>query len=143
MSYKQLYAGFNGPQNPDSFAFASANMANSSWLKSAMGDHLEQVLSQVDFDHQVLVVAAVGERPTATGKLEIRKIDEHDSIFDPYVLIGVNDNECAMPGGRSFPFVIAVVERPKLPPRAHGGFDYQNFPDGCKPILSGDAHNTN
>lgn len=143
VNYKQLYVGFNGPQTPDTFIFTSADSANSSWLRPAMADHLGQVLSQVDFAHQVLIVAAVGTRPTATGKLEIWKVDAYEPFANPYVRIGVNGEGCAMPEGRAFPFVIAVIEKPETKLRARSGYDFQNFPDGCKPTLSNDPHDAN
>src|SRR5450432_2605934 len=136
LNFKQLYVGFNGPKAPATFVFTSQESANSSWLGPALGEQAKLVLSQVDFSHQVLVAAAVGERSTNTGNVSIQLIEAHQSIVTPYVRLGVNSPECIEPKRPSYPFVLAVIEKLEgLRPVT--GYDHQNFPDGCKPVPSG------
>ena len=104
-----------------------------------MGNELQGVLGKVDFSHQVLVAAAVGARARANGSLRLTRVQIYDSTVKPYVAIGVNNNACQLPSGESYPFVLAVIERPAHL-RKLSSFDHQNFPNGCAPVATGKAN---
>ena len=140
--YKQLFAGFNGPRVTDTHFFTSVVAVRSSWLATAMPAQLEKVLSEVDFAHQMLVVSVVGEHGGATGQVKIVRIEvsreKRQTYGMAFVAIGVNGAGCKQKYRRSYPFVVAVIE--KEPNIQSGGYDDQNFPDGCKPTISGTSH---
>ena len=139
--YTQLLRGFNGPSNPGTAYFSDAESVKASWLRAALtAKQLEQALSQVSFQRQVLVAVAVGKRENATGALTIDRIDR-DSAVIPYVLIGVNDTGCSHSHAASYPFVLAVIDRPKESTPSIGYF-FQNFPDGCKAVVTGVPNDT-
>jgi hypothetical protein len=137
--YRQIYAGFNGPKDPHTYNYYSAEEVRGSWLAQALGDRLDQVLSQVDFAQQILIAAAAGARTTANGDLSLSRIDVNDSVVTPYLQIGVNKPGCEQPMNNSYPFVLAARGRTRknLP---SGGMDFQNYLNGCTRTASGEPH---
>jgi hypothetical protein len=137
--YRRLFAGFNGPRSPGTFNYFSAQEVRGSWVALALGTRLEGVLSEVDFDRQILVAAAVGERMNANGALSVVRLDVNDSVITPDVQIGVNRSGCDQPALASYPFVLVAVGRPKKTVAA-GGMDHQDYPNGCARTVSGEPH---
>jgi hypothetical protein len=137
--YRRLFAGFNGPRSPGTFNYFSAQEVRGSWVALALGARLEEVLSEVDFDRQILVAAAVGERMSANGALSVVRLDVNDSVVTPDVQIGVNRSGCDQPALASYPFVLVAVGRPKRTV-ATGGIDHQDYPNGCARTASGEPH---
>mgnify|MGYP003621297122 CR=1 FL=1 len=133
--YKQVLIGFNGPSTPQTTYFHDAQSAQISWLSRALNtEQLNSLLSQVSFDSQMLVVTAVGERDPVTGRLEVDPLSQNENSLMVYLLIGVN--ECTGPHAKSYPFAVAVVDRP-VRFDGIGNYFHQNFPDGCKAVKSG------
>jgi hypothetical protein len=134
--YRQLFAGFNGLRSPGTFNYFSAQEVRGSWVALALGERIEEILSEVDFSRQILVAAAVGERTNANGALSVVRLDVNASVVTPYVQIGVNDSRCDQPPLASYPFVLVAAGRPKraLP---SGAVDHQNYPNGCARTVSG------
>lgn len=137
IDFKQLHVGFNGPSTAGRYFFHSPTDLASSWLVSSLGDQTQAMLSQVDFSHQILIVATVGERSTTTGNVSISEIWKFGAGIVPFVRIGVNERSCNEPRRASFPFVVAVIEKPSAFNPNEGGYDNQNFPDGCKAVPGG------
>jgi len=135
--YTQVWTGFNGPNIPKTEYFLDANSARSSWLSKALGStQLETLLSQISFDTQMLMVSAVGERENITGTLKIQDVNQDEDSLTVFLLIGVNGPGCTYPHALSYPFVVAIVDRPTRFDGL-GSYYHQNFPDGCKPAKTG------
>lgn len=135
--YEQLYVGFNGTRFAKTSVFASSSDVSKSWVHSAIPrDVLDSILSRVDFEKQMLLVAAIGKRETATGIVTIARIVLTGSTLVPYIRIEVNGANCNEPHAESYPYVLAAVTRssslPVLP-----GLDHFNVPNGCKPVKAG------
>ena len=130
--YTQVFTGFNGPSRPQTTYFMDPASAKNSWLNRALGPtELDRVLSQVSFENQMLAVGAVGKREGATG-VKIDHISQREAALTVILLIGVNDDGCGESRSASFPFVLAIVDRPAKFDRTESSF-HQNYPDGCKP----------
>ena len=91
--YKQLIAGFNGPSTPKTTYFFDAASARGSWLSKALSpSELDQVLSMVSFDTQMLVASATGERSTATGSVTIDGINQYNTSLS----VGKRSMNCVL-----------------------------------------------
>jgi hypothetical protein len=132
----QIYVGFNGPESSSTSFFASAGQAESSWLGAALGAKAKNLLSQVDFSHQLLVASAVGARENTTGNVSVDRVFVIDGSVMTSLRIGVNGEGCKQPKVASYPFVLTVIEKPTAFNPDSGGQDLQNFDDGCKPVPS-------
>jgi hypothetical protein len=134
--YKQLFAGFNGPQNPSLTVIRNEAEARASWLNSAMSpEEFKSVLSQTSFDSQVLVAFAMGERDTATGRVYVTDVS-YNALLDSFSAqgyVGVNEPDCTQPRAKSHPYAVAIAKRPPKP-AGGSGYDVGNFADGCKPV---------
>jgi hypothetical protein len=96
-TYKQLFAGFNGPQNPSLTIIQYEAAARASWLNSAMSpEEFKSVLSQTSFDSQVLVAFAMGERETATGRVYVTDIS-YNALLDSFSAQGYAIGENRVP----------------------------------------------
>jgi hypothetical protein len=135
--HEQLFVGYNGPSLPITEYFENADSVKSSWVARAVTPtELERVLSRIAFEHEILVVAAVGLRETATNvALDGISVWESNAITT-YIRVGVIEADCSQPRSKSYPFVLAVVERPKKF-NGSGGYHHQNYPDGCKAVARG------
>ena len=139
ISYKQVYVGFNGPKQSKTYTFNSIESVKSSWLASAIPSEIEKVLSSVDFNYQILIAAAVGERQNVTQNVSIVLMAKFDTRVTPFVAIGVTNTGCNPPTLNSYPFVLVVIEKSKEVQSANG-YDHQNYADECKPVMSGLPH---
>lgn len=134
--FKQLHAGYNGPESPVTAYYRDGAAFRRSWASEALEPkEVERIIKSVDFSSQVLLVSAVGERKAVT-KIELNAVHRYDESLSPFILVGVANTSC--PGARltSFPFVIAVVDLPASFDEMANYF-HQNFPDECKPSQSG------
>jgi hypothetical protein len=135
-TYKQLLAGFNGPQNPSLTIIQNEADARASCLKSVMSpEEFKSVLSQTSFDSQVLVAFAMGERDTASERVYVTDIS-YNALLDSFSAqgyVGVNEPDCAQPRAKSHPYAVAIAKRPPKP-AGGSGYDVGNFGDGCKPV---------
>jgi hypothetical protein len=144
--FKRLLVGFNGPASGGLIVLESKEGAKNSWLsKSLTQGQLAEVLSEVDFEHQILVALAIGERTTATGAMFITDVS-YNAILELLMVVGrvgVNKPDCHFPPATSYPFALAVAKRPAKAPGFPGysiGNSVGNFGDGCKPPKSGEPH---
>jgi hypothetical protein len=132
--FKQLYVGFDGPETPGVTLFDNRQDATGSWLSSAMEpSELASVLAQVNFDSQILVALAVGERVSATGRVFVTDASYNTVLHSLFVngAVGVNADDCKIGHVRSFPFAVVVAKRPPVIPK-FPGYGLLNFGDGCK-----------
>ena len=139
--FKQLYVGFDGPEHPGVTVFDNRRDATGSWLSSAMEPtELASVLARVNFDSQILVALAVGERISATGRVFVTEAS-YDSLLHSLMVngaVGVNADDCKIGHVRSFPFAVVVAKRPPVIPKS-SGYGLSNFGDGCKPPKGGNS----
>jgi hypothetical protein len=137
--FKQVFIGFNGPDQSGAALIQSEEDARASWISSAIApEEFKKLLAQVAFDTQVLVVFTVGERETATGQVFVTDAS-YNSLLDAFSVdgvVGVNDEDCSLPRARSYPYAIVIAARPPKLPR-NPGFGISNFGDGCKQPKSG------
>ncbi len=136
--FEQLWVGFDGPESTGVAVFENEAGVLSSWLPDAIGGvELADILARVDFETQILVALAIGERETATGAVHMNV--SYNAIHESLTVsarVGVNEEGCDFPYSKSYPFALAVVARPPLVPD-HPGYGLSNFGDGCKPPISG------
>lgn len=149
LSSKTLHVGFNGLNKfYTKQLFEDAKSIESSWLKNALTPtELIQIINQVDFKKQFVLVYSFGERPNASGKIIMQNIKHRSdvnsktSVIDTIIEIGVVDKEkCNIfLNIQSYPFIIELVQRPKNGFKLINGSEQNyNFPDdGCKTPISG------
>jgi hypothetical protein len=151
MTVRNVVVGFNGPTKGRAEYFTSASAVRGSWLAKALQpSDLKSLLSAVDFKTQIVVATSIGERATATGTVKIRVAVNGSvmTVVGPessgpgelmiYASVGVVSGKCAEPRHSSYPFAAGVIKRPVgLQPLV--STDVGNFPDGCRPIKSGQA----
>ena len=136
--FEQVYAGYNGPDSSTTAYFQDEQSFRASWAAAALKPQdLDLILKRVDFNSQVVVLSAVGGRKAVTG-VKLGNVERMGGSLSALVLVGVADTTCPGPRPDSYPFVIGIAEKPE-------GFDnlpnyfHQNFPDECKPVISGTA----
>ncbi len=137
--FRQLFVGTNGPSSGGVLVLESRRAAKASWLAKAVAPgKLEKLLSEVDFEHQILIAFSVGERATATGALSITEVS-YNGMLDFMSIVGqVGENEldCPFSPAKSYLFALAVAERPPSVPE-FPRYAVASFGDGCKPPRSG------
>ena len=136
--FEQLHAGFNGIEKGRGFdVFDSRADALGSWLSGVMstGD-LQDLLEQVDFEQQSVVVMRFSPADSANGKLYIRDIEYRARRQSMSVsgVVGVNEEDCEEPKARSYPFVIAATPKPTFEVRTQSTF-VSAVPEGCRPSV--------
>ena len=138
-SFKQVFKGYNGPANSSAKAFSSDVELKESWVAKALNStELKSILEKVDFNKQIVVALSFGKRETATGTIHISNV-KYNTVYKSLTisgLIGVNQKDCTENRLESFPFALAIAERPQTI-SDHPGLSIHNFPDGCKKIVSG------
>lgn len=135
--YQQLFVGYNGPNLPKTEYFRSAAAVKGSWVAHALSSaELERVLSRIPFEREVLVAASVGARKAVT-QVSLAGMSQYESSsLSTNIRIGVIEAGCSQPHAMSYPFVLAIVELPEKFDGL-GGYDHQNYPDGCKAVMRG------
>ena len=121
--FKQIFVGFSGPQRGGVTVIRTKSDAAVSWLASAVSpDDLKRLLSQVNFDSQILVAFAVGERESATGQLFVTDVS-YSKLSESFAVsgrVGVNENDCKFERMKSYPFAVVVAPRPPRTPTGSG-----------------------
>lgn len=138
-NFEQVWTGFNGPESGELLILESEESIRNSWISRALGKReLNVILSEVDFKNQIVVAFAIGERSTATGTMYINKVSYNAILESLFVgaRVGVNEAGCKFLPAKSYPFALAVAERPPQVPASRGN-GVSNFPDGCKQPKSG------
>ena len=139
--YKQLFAGYNGPADPETSYHSSPETARRSWLRDAIGaDELEKLIAQVDFGTQLLAVSAIGQREAVTTA-SLESVNWTLSSVSVYVVIRIADPSCGARRPSAHPFVVAVVERPAEYDGLSNYF-HQNYPDRCGEVHEGEPTGT-
>jgi hypothetical protein len=106
-----------------------------SWIKSALTEVEFQALrSRVDFDAELLVAIAIGERKSASGSIKIRSVYLYTGVpnwpLNINAQAGIIGFGCKNRDRVSSPFTLLILKKPEkfqLP----GGYDIQNFEDEC------------
>lgn len=134
VDYAQVYSGENGPSEIGAQHFSTRSDLDNSWVKKSLSEtNYQKLLKQTDFSKQMIVAVAAGERTTFSGKMTISYIYEYTGVKDlPLNLLvqtGVMNEKCRVEKV-SFPFVLAIVDKPSGF-KYIGGLDVQNFEDVC------------
>lgn len=139
--YEHVHVGSNGPVHSASTVFESRDAVRRSWLASSLTpSELNAILGRMDFGTHILVALSFGRRTNATGKIYFSNID-YNSVMDTLSIagmIGVQGRDCDEPPSEAYPFVVAIAPRPSNVPD-YTGYFAQNFPDDCKPAMTGSA----
>lgn len=137
--FAQAFTGANGPGSNRANVFKSVDEVLSSWIAIALSaDELGKILSEVDFDQQILVSLTFGKRRNATGVVYLSEVI-YNSVYESLHVsgfIGVTDSECDIAHSDSFPFVLGIAPRPEKVP-TFPSMSHLNFDDGCKSIMKG------
>jgi hypothetical protein len=159
IEFKTIYVGKNATwkspektgerhNSPIGF-FENAASVEASWLKTSMSsDDLRQVLSKVDFSHQVLIVDAFFQDPPTPGKPVIEFVA--DFSFDAINIQrssydGKNgittwskaffvSTDCTLRKPLTNPFIIAIIERPKKGRLEDAGYVHNSTTGECKAV---------
>lgn len=137
--FEQLFVGANGRSSTLVERLYSREQAEESWLSESIGSGLTDILDQVDFSSQMLVVFSFGEMRSATGNAYLSDIKYRSSrqSFGVDVRIGVQSKGCEYPSQTAFPFIVAMA--PTIPvDTPSSSYSRQNFSDGCKPSMRGE-----
>lgn len=135
VKFEQVYSGTNGPMEIGEQYFSAQVELDNSWIKQSLnsGDY-QKLLDQTDFSRQVIVAFSAGEMESFSGKIHIASVYQYtgskDLPINLRVKIGVLNSECKV-DTISFPFAIAIIERPKEFSPV-GGLDVTTFEDQCK-----------
>ena len=117
--FKQVYTGFNGSEKSGAKLFDSESEVRSSGLVAALTPaQLQDVLKQIDFDRQVLLLYSVGKRENATGAVFVTDVyyDASLNFVSINGVVGVTKPDCTLPWKKSYPFALVAFKRPpKLP----------------------------
>ncbi len=134
--YKQIFSGYNGPEDSQTSYFSDAESVKTSWLATVLSnEELESILAQVDFKTHLLAVSAVGARKAVTN-VSVEGVSWTRTSASITVFVGVADTTCIGPRPNSYPFVVAVIERP-AEYDGLSSYYHQNFPDQCGPVHEG------
>ncbi|MGB4811298.1 MAG: hypothetical protein WBP13_02285 [Methylophilaceae bacterium] len=150
LSSKTLYVGFNGLGEYSKRQFYEDKKSlKNSWLKVALTpSQMTQLIDQVDFEKQFVLVYTLGKRANITGKITMASIrytsdiQSKTSSVDTMTNIGIADyKDCNIRVDiTSFPFTVELVERPKDRFKLMAASDAQyNFEDDCKKPVAGEA----
>jgi hypothetical protein len=137
--FKQLHIGANGPSSIGASTFESRSDVMDSWVaRSLTPKQLGDIFNQVNFEKQILVSLSYGKRINTTGTIHVAdvRLNSKSEVLTISGRIGVNEEDCKNPHADSYPFALAVASRPERVP-AYPGYFIQNFPDGCKSVMSG------
>lgn len=147
LSSKTLYVGFNGlSEGYKKQFYENEKSLESSWLKTALApNQLKQLISQVDFEKQFVLVYSFGKTFNANGKIIMTGIKYSTDISTKISSIGTSKNigffekKCNISIDiESFPFIVELVERPTNKFKLIAGSDANYyFSDGCTPPIAG------
>ena len=137
VEFRQVYLGRSGPTTPQVTYVENRMSLDKSWIKAKLSEaELNTLRSQIDFDAELLVAIALGERKAASGSIRIRSVYLYDGVaalpLNIVAQAGVIGEECKNRDRTSSPFTLLILKKPEkyqLP----GGYDLSNFDDGCPP----------
>lgn len=135
VEFRQVHVGGNGPKTFQMNYIEDRLSLDKSWIKSTLSDtEFSALRSQIDFDSQLLVAIALGERKSASGSVKINSVYLYTGVatlpLNINVQVGVIGDVCQHRDRVSAPFTLLILKKPEkfqLP----GGFDIANFDDGC------------
>lgn len=135
VEFRQVYLGQNGPMAPQVTYVKDRLFLDKSWIKSALTEaEFHTLRSKVDFDTELLVAIALGERKSASGSIKIRSVYLYTGVptwpLNINAQAGVIGSGCKNRDRVSSPFTLLILKKPEkfqLP----GGYDIQNFEEGC------------
>lgn len=137
-NFKQLDTNFNGPEKGQIELFESLNEVLKSWVsRSYEVGELEDILKQVNFENDVLMVLSIGKMTNHSGRIVLNTFEKKER-GDSYVVgvnVGVIPSKCGEATNESFPFILATAPRTgdiKVTSRSRS-----NFPDKCSVVVSG------
>ena len=150
---KTLHIGFNGLDvfNKRQY-FVDAKSLENSWLKKALTPNdLSNLVSQVNFENQFVMVYSFGQRVNFTGEINLDYIKNMNKDTHNYKVIdidtnvsiaGLDANRCnSVSNTYSYPFFVELVDRPantKGFEISNGSYAAFNFPaEGCPTPKSG------
>lgn len=120
---KTLHIGFNGLRKLYSKEIYETNQTlENSWLKKALTpSEMMQIINEVDFKKQFVLVYLLGERVNVTGQITMDRIrytsdaQAKTSSIEASINIGSADNDDCGKRAQlsSFPFAIVLVNRPE------------------------------
>lgn len=145
---KTIHVGFNGLSKVyTKQLYEDKESIENSWLKAALtSGELTQLIEQVDFKNQFVLVYSFGKRPNANGKIVMNyvryttDVKSRISSIDTNISIGIADKkDCNINVDvESFPFIIELVDRPKNGFKLVNGSEQNyNFGDDCKTPIAG------
>ena len=141
VEFSQIFVGSNGPKAPHAYFFESGLALENSWVKSALTpSEYQLLLSKVNFEHEMLLAFAIGERAAFSGTIKFTRAYLYTGVeslpINVSALVGVIGEKCKDRSFISYPFTLVVLQKPEkfgLP----GGYDMGNFDDGCKAGIAG------
>lgn len=149
---KTLHVGFNGLITVNKRQiFEDKLVMEKSWLKSALTlMQWQELIRQVDFEKNFILVYSFGKRSNANGKIIMNRVaytthpQSKFSSINISVDIGIAYNiadkkDCnSIIDIESFPFIVELVERPKNRLKLDiGGYTNYNFGDDCTSPIAG------
>jgi hypothetical protein len=142
VDFRQVYLGANGPKTPQINYVEDRLSLDKSWIKSTLNEaEFSALRSQIDFDGELLVAIALGERKSASGSIKIRSVYLYTGVASFPLNInaraGVLGVECKNRDRVSSPFTLIILKKPmkfELP----GGYHISNFDEGCPPDHAAD-----
>lgn len=142
-NFIQRHQGRNGPVSADVFVFTDEKAVRSSWLARALSEEtLDRLISDTDFEDQILVAFAAGEQDVATGSIYVTGIayDSRSGSLRVTGKVGVVTRGCPVSATLSYPFAVAAAIRPngKI---IDADLSAENVADGCRAPVAGRANN--
>ena len=134
-----LYRGFNGPAQSEPLLFRSPSEVRQSWVVNALSqEELSGILSQIDFENEILGLYAVGDMLNATENIFVTEFGPQLGFggYTIAVRVGVVGEHCGLELSRSYPFVLV-----KAPSQTGGeltSMNRANYPDQCAPVMVGE-----
>jgi len=139
--FKQIYKGYNGPNNSRANVFKSHAEIRGSWVgKAIKKSDLDSLLAKIDFNKKIVVSLSFGKRKTATGTIHISDV-KFNTVYKSLSvagLVGVVEQSCTKSQIDSFPFALAIADIPPVEIN-YPSISIQNFADGCKEVVSSKA----
>jgi hypothetical protein len=142
LQFKNIYIGYNGLKYSKNKVtiFDDKSSIENSWIGSSLSkEELIQLFNKIDFSRQFLLVYLQGEDGDTTGTIFVENLSytSDSSLRYINVITSVNvgypsPKKCTLPKLISYPFVLAVVERPKNDFKVAGSsYVAYSFEDEC------------
>ena len=132
---RNLYSGVNGPVTSGHVVFLDSRAVRASWIVDALSEGaLERLLSEINFETEVLIAVWIGQQARATGTMLVTSsaFSEASRAWTVSVGVGVLGSDCdVIDTATSYPFALAAVPRPSGSGEIRG-YARSNFADGCE-----------